>query len=272
MSKILQYLRTNTFRNNLLIAIGFVLAIFLFIYLGLKVYTKHDESIEVPQVKGLHVSAAISALENANLEYQIDSVYQMDAKPGLVIEQDPEPKFHVKTGRTIYLTIITQVAPEIAFPKIKDKTLIEASSILKNHNLRIGDTTYVADIARDIVLDAQFAGQSIREGRMITKGSKIDLILGNGQGANEVQIPDLSGLTVAEAKFALQGIGLSLGTVTYDIGVSDTNTARVITQFPGLETGITSIGSKIDLTLSNSIPTTPTTTNPSSTQKQKTNP
>ncbi|MNT43129.1 PASTA domain protein [compost metagenome] len=189
-----------------------------------------------------------------------------------MIEQDPEPKFHVKTGRTIYLTIITQVAPEIAFPKIKDKTLIEASSILKNHNLRIGDTTYVADIARDIVLDAQFAGQSIREGRMITKGSKIDLILGNGQGANEVQIPDLSGLTVSEAKFALQGIGLSLGTVTYDIGVSDTSTARVITQFPGLETGITSIGSKIDLTLSNSIPTTPTTTNPPSTQKQKINP
>lgn len=107
---------------------------------------------------------------------------------------------------------------------------------------------------------------------MITKGSKIDLILGNGQGANEVQIPDLSGLTVSEAKFALQGIGLSLGTVTYDIGVSDTSTARVITQFPGLETGITSIGSKIDLTLSNSIPTTPTTTNPPSTQKQKINP
>lgn len=101
MSKILQYLKTNTFRNNILIAIGFVLAIFLFIYLGLKVYTKHDESIEVPQVKGLHINAAISALENANLEYQIDSVYQMDAKPGLVIEQDPEAKFHVKSGRTI---------------------------------------------------------------------------------------------------------------------------------------------------------------------------
>jgi len=50
MSKILQYLKTNTFRNNILIAIGFVLAIFLFIYLGLKVYTKHDESTEVPQV------------------------------------------------------------------------------------------------------------------------------------------------------------------------------------------------------------------------------
>jgi beta-lactam-binding protein with PASTA domain len=272
MSKILQYLKTNTFRNNILIAIGFVLAIFLFIYLGLKVYTKHDESIEVPQVKGLHINAAISALENANLEYQIDSVYQMDAKPGLVIEQDPEAKFHVKSGRTIYLTIITQVAPEIAFPKIKDKTLIEASSILKNHNLRIGDTTYIADIARDIVLDAQFAGQSIRDGRMIPKGSKIDLILGNGQGANEVQIPDLSGLTVTEAKFALQGIGLALGTVTYDIGVSDTSTARVITQFPGLETGITSIGSKVDLTLSNTVPATPPATAPSSTQKQKTNP
>jgi beta-lactam-binding protein with PASTA domain len=258
MSKVVQYLQTPTFRKNLVAAFIAIVCLFLFVYIGLKIYTKHDESIAVPKVKGLHISAAIQALEDAGLEYQIDSVYQMDAKPGMVIEQDPEQGFHVKSGRTIYLTIITQVAPEVAFPNIKDKTLIEATAILKNHNLRIGDTSYVADIARDIVLDAQFAGQSIRNGRMIPKGSRIDLVLGNGLGANEVEIPNLIGLPLNEAKFALSGAGLGLGTVTYDPSVTDTATAVISVQSPGIEKGLTSLGAKIDITLSLTAPTTTT--------------
>lgn len=258
MSKVVQYLQTPTFRKNLIAAFIAIVCLFLFVYVGLKIYTKHDESIAVPKVKGLHISAAIQALEDAGLEYQIDSVYQMDAKPGMVIEQDPEQGFHVKSGRTIYLTIITQVAPEVAFPNIKDKTLIEATAILKNHNLRIGDTSYVADIARDIVLDAQFAGQSIRNGRMIPKGSRIDLVLGNGLGANEVEIPNLIGLPLNEAKFALSGAGLGLGTVTYDPDVTDTATAVISVQSPGIEKGLTSLGAKIDITLSLTAPTTTT--------------
>ena len=258
MSKVVQYLQTPTFRKNLIAAFIAIVCLFLFVYVGLKIYTKHDESIAVPKVKGLHISAAIQALEDAGLEYQIDSVYQMDAKPGMVIEQDPEQGFHVKSGRTIYLTIITQVAPEVAFPNIKDKTLIEATAILKNHNLRIGDTSYVADIARDIVLDAQFAGQSIRNGRMIPKGSRIDLVLGNGLGANEVEIPNLIGLPLNEAKFALSGAGLGLGTVTYDPNVTDTATAVISVQSPGIEKGLTSLGAKIDITLSLTAPTTTT--------------
>ncbi|WP_343565491.1 PASTA domain-containing protein [Sphingobacterium sp.] len=254
MSKVVQYLQTPTFRKNLIAAFVAIVCLFLAVYVGLKIYTKHDESIAVPKIKGLHINAAIQALEDAGLEYQIDSVYQMDAKPGLVIEQDPEQGFHVKSGRTIYLTIITQVAPEVSFPNIKDKTLIEAMAILKNHNLKIGDTTYVADIARDIVLDAQFAGQSIRNGRMIPKGSRIDLVLGNGLGANEVEIPNLIGLPLNEAKFALSGAGLGLGTVTYDPNVTDTTTAVISVQSPGVEKGLTSLGAKIDVTLSLTAP------------------
>lgn len=274
MSKIVQYLQTPTFRKNLIAAFIAIICLFLAIYVGLKIYTKHDESIAVPKVKGLHINAALQALENAGLEYQIDSVYQMDAKPGLVIEQDPEQGFHVKSGRTIYLTIITQVAPEVAFPNIKDKTLIEATAILKNHNLKIGDTSYVADIARDIVLDAQFAGQSIRNGRMIPKGSRIDLVLGNGLGANEVEIPNLIGLPLNEAKFALSGAGLGLGTVTYDPNVTDTTTAVISAQSPGIEKGLTSLGAKIDVTLSLTAPA-PTSTGTSGTTgmpKPQTNP
>jgi beta-lactam-binding protein with PASTA domain len=249
MSKLLFYLRTDTFRKNLIGAIIAIFVLFLLIYFGLKIYTKHGDAQEVPVLKGLHIEEAKRILDRAGLEYAVDSVYQMDAKPGLVLEQDPEASALVKSGRTVYLTIITQIAPEIAFPDIIDKTFIEASAIIKNHSLKIGDTVYVSDIARDVVLDAKFAGQPIKAGRMVSKGSNITLVLGNGRGANEVEVPMVLNLTLAEAKFAIQGLGLNIGNITGNI--IDTATARIIAQFPDTSAHIIGIGTPIDLTLSN---------------------
>jgi|SRR5690606_1589798 len=249
MSKLLLYLRTDTFRKNLIYVLIFLGVLFLIIYFGLRVYTKHGDSQEVPVLKGLTISQAIQVLHKAGLEYEVDSVYQVDAQPGLVIEQDPEAKAPVKSGRTIYLTIITQVAPEIAFPDIIEKNLVEATAILKNHALKIGDTVYVNDIARDVVLDVQFAGQPLKTGRMLAKGSGVTLVLGNGRGANEVEVPNVLGLTLSEAKFALQGLGLNLGSVSGTI--LDTLSARVVAQSPDTSARIISIGTPINLTLSN---------------------
>ncbi|MHC8947886.1 PASTA domain-containing protein [Sphingobacterium hungaricum] len=251
MSKLFLYLKTDTFRKNLIIALIFIVVLFLFVYFGLRMYTKHGDAQEVPVLKGLHISEAMKILDKAGLNYEVDSIYQLDAKPGLVIEQDPEEKSHVKGGRTVYLTIITQIAPEIAFPDIVDKTLIEASAIIKNHSLKLGDTIYIADIARDVVLDAKFGGQSVEAGRMISKGSRIDLVLGNGRGSNEVEVPLLIGFTLSEAKFALTGVGLNIGKVSYSGTILDSLSAKIITQTPDTSSALISIGSLIDVTLSN---------------------
>ena len=243
MSKLLLYLRTDTFRKNLIYAIIAFAVLFLLIYFGLRTYTKHGSAQEVPVLKGLNITEALAVL------HKIDSVFQVDASPGLVIEQDPEASSLVKSGRTIYLTIITRVAPEIAFPEVIEKNFIEASAILRNHSLKIGDTVYVNDIARDVVLDVQFGGQPIKPGRMISKGSHITLVLGNGRGANEVDIPNVIGLTLTEAKFAIQGLGLSVGTISG--AVTDSVSARVVEQSPSVTAKVIGIGSSINLTLSN---------------------
>ncbi len=251
MSKLLLYLKTDAFRKNLIAAVVVVLLLFLVIYFGLRTYTKHGVAIEVPQVKGMQIDEAIQVLEKADLKYYIDSVYQMDMKPGLVIEQDPEPSSHVKTGRTVYLTIITTVPPDVAFPDIIDKTFIEASAMLRNQSLKIGDTVYVSDIARDVVLDVKFAGQPLKAGRMVPKGSKITLVLGNGRGASEVELPNLVGFSLEEARFALIGVGLNVGTLTYSGTVTDSLSAKVISQQPDSTAGFVGIGTAVNLTLSN---------------------
>ncbi|HIY76124.1 MAG TPA: PASTA domain-containing protein [Candidatus Sphingobacterium stercorigallinarum] len=249
MSKFFSYLGTSAFRKTLIGGLIFIVILFAGVYFGLRIYTKHGDTQEVPTLKGLDINQALNVLNKAGLEYEIDSVYQMDSQPGLVIDQDPDPKVHVKSARTIYLTKITQSAPEIAFPEVVDKTFIEASAILKNHSLKIADTSYINDIARDVVLEVKFAGQPVQPGRMVPKGSNITLILGNGRGNTDVDIPNLIGLPLNEAKFALAGLGLAMGSVSFNSMDRDTSGSIIVAQNPDTSSSIISIGSAIHVTL-----------------------
>jgi beta-lactam-binding protein with PASTA domain len=252
MNKFFLYLRTESFRKNLIIAIGSILAFLLIIIFILNFYTRHGQNLPVPALKGIKVEKAIELIESQGLTYQIDSVYQ-DKPPGTVIEQDPDPNTNVKANRTIYLTVISSQAPNIAFPDIVEKTFLEAQAILNNNSLKVGDTIYTSDIARDRVLEAKFGGQVLKEGEEIPKGSRINLVLGDGKGSSEVDIPDLIGLSLSDARFALRGASLSLGNVTYEGVIKDTANAYIIRQTPAISDTLTkvSIDSRINVVLSN---------------------
>ena len=95
MNKFIAYLRTKSFRDNLLIA-GLVLIVSLLIlFYSLRVYTRHGEGLLVPKLGGMSVENAIQILESQGLQYQIDTVYVADKAPGLVIEQDPDPNTNI---------------------------------------------------------------------------------------------------------------------------------------------------------------------------------
>lgn len=249
MNKFFQFLKTPVFRKNLIYALLFIGVLFIAIYFTLSSYTKHGKALRVPDVTNMHITEATKTLKRAGLKIKVDSTYQLDVAPGTVVDQDPSPEELVKVGRTIYLTAINHQAPEIPLPNMVEKTLVEASVLINNSSLRIGDTTYISDIARDVVLDVKFAGTSIKPGTKVAKGAKIDLVLGNGQGPNEVKAPNLRGLTLDEASFALQGLGLKVGNVSYEDGESSSS-AVVIHQSPDTSRNFISIGTQVDMTLS----------------------
>ena len=254
MSKFFKYLATPEFRKQLIIAIVSVLVLVMVLFVSLRYYTRHGEGKPVPNLKGLSVENAVQLLESEGFRYQIDSVFIMDKKAGLVLEQDPDPNTNVKDNRMIYLTIVSSQTPDVNFPDIENKTLVEAQAMLSNYGLKIGDTTYQADIARDAILGFSFAGQAIRIGQKIPKGSRIDLILGDGFGASEVDLPNLIGLTLSEAMFSIKGASLTLGITTYDGIVRDSANAKIIMQTPSFipdSLNKISIGTRINLVLSN---------------------
>ena len=254
MNKFFKYLATPEFRKQLIIAIVSILVLVVVLFVSLRYYTRHGEGKPVPNLKGLSVENAVELLESEGFRYQIDSVFIMDKKAGLVLEQDPDPNTNVKDNRMIYLTIVSSQTPDVNFPDIENKTLVEAQAMLSNYGLKIGDTTYQADIARDAILGFSFAGQPIRIGQKIPKGSRIDLILGDGFGASEVDLPNLVGLTLSEAMFSIKGASLTLGSKTYDGVIRDSANAVIIMQTPSIipdTVNKVSIGTRINVVLSN---------------------
>lgn len=254
MSKFISYLKTKSFRNNFIAAIATVVVIVLAAFFSLRYYTKHGEGLNVPAVKGLAFTQAVSKLEALGLRYEVDSVYVMDSPSGIVIDQDPEANTFVKDNRTIYLTVNAALAPNVKFPDVEFKPFREAQGLIESFGLKLGDTTYKPDVSKDVVLQALFGGQVVKPGESLPKGSRIDLVLGDGKGNEQVDIPSLIGLTKDEALFALKnGAMLTLGTITYEGDITDTANAVIIRQEPFLTDSVSKvkIGTPVNITLSN---------------------
>jgi beta-lactam-binding protein with PASTA domain len=250
MSKFYDYLKTKSFVNNFFAAIGSVIVVVLIAYFSLGYYTRHGSGIPVPTLKGLSVEKAMDILKDQGFGYQIDSVYVGDQEPGTIVEQDPDPGTNVKANRIIYLTMVTRLAPPVLLPDLEQDNYMEAAATLSNYGLKVGDTSYRSDIA-DHVLEVRFSGQIIQAGSKIPKGSKVDLVIGNGAGASEVDIPDLVNQDLDAAKFAIKGSGLTIGTITYEGSITDSTNLVVTAQVPAKTDSVSkaSLGTRINLTV-----------------------
>ena len=232
-------------------AIITVIAVVLIAFYSLGYYTHHGSGIPVPKLKGQSVDRATATLKEQGFDYKIDSVYVQDVAPGTIVEQDPDAGTNVKEGRVIYLTMVTLQAPNISLPDLDQSSYREAIATLSNYGLKVGDTTYRSDIARDRILEVRFGGQVIKAGTKIPKGSRIDLVLGDGEGASEVDIPELVNLDLDAARFAIKGSGLTIGTITYQGSIIDSTNVVVVSQFPIKTDSLskTSIGTRINITV-----------------------
>ncbi|WP_429391889.1 PASTA domain-containing protein [Mucilaginibacter lappiensis] len=244
-------------------AIITVIVVVLIAFYSLGYYTNHGSGIPVPKLKGQSVDRAVALLKEQGFGYKIDSVYVQDVAPGTIVEQDPDAGTNVKEGRVIYLTMVTLLAPNISLPDLEQSSYREATATLQNYGLKVGDTTYRSDIARDRILEVRFGGQVIKAGTKIPKGSRIDLVLGDGEGASEVEIPELVNLDLDAARFAIKGSGLTIGTITYQGTITDSTNVVVTAQYPMRTDSLskTSIGTRINITVTQGTKTTDAPTN-----------
>jgi beta-lactam-binding protein with PASTA domain len=215
----------------LAIAIVFVL-LFLFLW-SLGFVTRHGKTLTIPSITGRSLTEAQKILEEKGFEIEIqDSLFVDTAAPLSVLRQFPEADAVVKENRTVYLTISRAIAPTIDMPNLEGMSFRNAEMILRQYGLKLEDTVLKPDFAKNAVLEQQFNDERIKPGTKIRMGSGIVLILGSGLGLDEFSVPDMFGLTFADAKTFLEANGLSLGAAVFDMNIRDSASAFVYRQSP----------------------------------------
>jgi len=211
----------------LMVILLFILSIFL------GPLTRHGKNKTVPNVVGKSFEEAEKILNNSGFDVEVqDSIYSDTSAKGSVLRQVPDGDATVKISRTVYITINRRVPPLVEMPNLKDFSLRNADLQLRNMGLRIGDTSYVHDFAKNTVQEQNYKGAPIAPGTKIQQGSEIDLVLSDGLGETEFTVPNLVGMTFNEAKGFLESNGLSFLSILIDPGVVDTANAYIYRQDP----------------------------------------
>lgn len=219
----------------------------------LDVYTHHGELVEVPDFTGIKMADLDGFVQDKRLKYTvIDSIYDPKGPKGVVIRQEPEKKINVKENRTIYLYVSTILPPQVTMPKLRDKSLRQAASILETYGLKLGrHTRFVPDQCANCVLQQLVKGKKVEPGTQLPKGTVVDLVVGKGLSGEKIPVPNLLGLTRAEVLDKLADYSLNEGAISFE-QPADSGRARVYRQIPGpsKEANI-SMGSSIDLFFTN---------------------
>ena len=224
----------KSFLFNLAIVLSLCAILYMSFFGMLHWLTKHGEEVKIPDLNGKDMNAAITLLHSLHFEVNVDSTYEPAFKPLVVLKQVPDTGSIVKEGRTVFLTVNMLTPPRIPMPNLVNLSLRSAEMLLRNNKLLLGDTIYKPDIAAGAILEQRYKGQTINPGELILQGSKISLVIGNGLGNLEWDVPDVTGLAVDDAMTILNQYNIQPIFSVQDqmTEISDTSSAIIVDQDP----------------------------------------
>lgn len=202
---------------NLIAAVLVFLGVGFYVLSRLDAYTRHGYSIAVPSFYGMTPEEALEVADYDHLRIQVvDSLYDESEQPGTVLEQYPAEGARVKENRLIHLTINAKNPEKVIFPNLKNAAYRQTLQTLQARGFAIGRIEYVPAEFKNLVLTFKQEGKEILPGAMLRKGSRIDIVLGDGNGSNRVYAPLLTGKSLAEAVDIVRGAYLNIGEIVPD--------------------------------------------------------
>ena len=188
--------KTNKYFWLNLIAMMAVVILLLFgVLKWLDVYTRHGESVVVPDVKGMTVGEAEMLLRNHGLVCVVsDSNYVKNKPAGSILELNPSAGQKVKEGRTIYLTINTLDVPLRLVPDVADNSSVrQAQAKILAAGFKLSENELISG-EKDWVYGVKYKGRQLNMGDKVPVGATLTLLVGDG----ETQVQDSDSLEIVE--------------------------------------------------------------------------
>ena len=253
------YRRFKIISNMIIIAL-FCLILVLVLNIGLKVGTRHNDTIVVPNFVGMSIDDARLVANDNDLNIVVrDSIFDVDLPGGTVVDQLPGTSdvrdVTVKPGRKIYVTINAYSRRQVDVPYVAKQTLRQALNQLERSGLTVDKLVYEADMT-----STDYVEKQVVRGKEVTPSSRRTVPVGTGvtlhvtyhRNDQNTFTPRVVGLSLAKAKSTLWDHGLNVGKVVYDESVNDIierRTARVYMQSSAIGSSQRR-GAKVDIYLS----------------------
>ena len=253
MQQFFRFLFSKTFVLNVIIALGLISAILYGAMSYLESYTMLGKTMEVPNVTDVLIDSLDNFEDSSFTLVVSDSIYLLGKPAGYVVEQNPKANTTVKSGRKIYLTVVTSNPPKVTMPNLVDLSLRQATSLMETYGLVVGELTYKPDLCTNCILEQKINEETIEAGVRVKKGIKIDLIIGQGLSDELVAVPFIIELSASMANELLKSKSLNIGSYNYDETVEnaeDSLNAFVYKQYPEYsEEPSANMGSSVDVYL-----------------------
>ncbi|MGI9586261.1 MAG: Stk1 family PASTA domain-containing Ser/Thr kinase [Acidimicrobiia bacterium] len=193
------------------------------------------DSIEIPDVSGKAEQSAVLELTRAGFESVVtQEEYSPDVLAGFVIETNPAAGQSVPPDATI--VVLVSIGPEpVEVPDLTGDSTGQAEQALNALGLLMAVSGETVEVPVSSGLIGNVADQSPAPGNIAEVGSTVTVRLGVAQ---QVVVPDLAGMTTAEAQAAATAVGLNVDitgtTITNDQNLDGT----VASQDPAAGTSV----------------------------------
>jgi beta-lactam-binding protein with PASTA domain len=189
----------------------------------IKAKAKTPAKCTVPDVVGKKLADAKKALTKAKCQTgKVTQAYSDTVPKGKVISQSKAPGTKLAKGTKVNLVVSKGKPPanKCLVPDVVGKKLADAKQALTKAKCQTGKVTQAYS---DTVPKGQVISQSQDPGKVLAKGTKVNLAVSKGKPpANKCVVPDVVGKKLASAKQALTKAKCQTGKVTqaYSNGVA----------------------------------------------------
>ena len=161
--------------------VGVIILLVILLKVGMSLYTRHGQSVTVPNVVNMSIVDARHVLEKAGLNVEVtDTGYQKQLPADCILEQIPVNGSVVKPGHVVSLIINASSSPTLALPDIIDNcSLREAEARLRAMGFKVGPTMYVEG-EKDWVVGVNVDGRSVVAGQKIPVEKTLIVLAGKG--------------------------------------------------------------------------------------------
>lgn len=181
--------------------LALILTVSVLLIGGLAWWTLAGRYTQAPSLLGLSKTEAVSKARDAGLQVHFSSEFSESVRRDHVIRTKPAPHAQVDRGGTIRVAL--SKGPERHdVPKLKGKTLKEATQALHDRSLLLGKKTTAHSTSVD---KRHIISSSPAAGRELKKNSAVDLVV--SKGAPPVDVPDVVDDEVGTAQSALTKAG-----------------------------------------------------------------